>query len=1280
MGQATVFAPAPGLGTAAGFGAFSGASAGITNQGTLTKIHGSMGTNGASTTITGFTDAVTNIPYTPASYTGPVYGGIYTSTNAGSITTEVLSDIQSAYDQIKPSALTGGYDVGLELGGQTLTKGVYASATSYSITGADLTLDAANDSNAVWIFQAGSSLTVGTATVAQTVVLKNGAQAKNVFWYVGSAAVINYGGGGTMCGTIISSAASTISHPGVAAVTVLNGRIFALNAAVTMVNTVINTDNIWTGAISTDWFNTGNWSTSTVPISSDDVLIPSVPNNPTISGGIALAYNLTIYNAATVTDNSSLQFGGSITDTNQAAYDISKTGILNATAGTIIMNGSFAQTIPAATFSTNTIQNLTIHNSAGVSLGGALKITGIVIPATGTFSTGGYLTIAPGAAIISGYNHITGNVTLQQNIIGQRGWRAFANPFTTATNIPAVASNNGIAINTALKNGMTDAQIWNAIQGKWNYVTASSWAANTMYGLFIRGLATQVTGINYSSPPSPFIYSVSGTLNGNSISITPNDPSQFTMVGNPYAAPVNSQALTGQTSSYYYTYQITKGADAAAQETMQGSWVYASALSNITNTIPVLGVAAYQSSNTTPYTVSTSDINNGGTVQTGLFGFNPPANQLELQVEQNGYFLDKVLVQQDSTITTANFNNKTLQKFYNTINNLYSITANGTDMAIDTRSQLSTVPLGMYALPGNYSFRVNTNSMPQGTAVYLNDSLLHTQTILKQDSTYNFTITADTTTYGEHRFSLLFSSKQTATVSSDSSIIIWTGAVSTAWTDPGNWNLSLVPALNSNVEIPSGPANYPILNSTVSVASVVIGANDYLTVSGTNTLTATGGITVQPNGGLIAASGNINAAVSVQQAISSGAGWRFMNNPFAGSLNLQTVASNNANNFTASNNVVWSTQQNRWVYNSTTIPANTPFALYQHATANGYTLTESGILNTASVTYTPYINGTDTSWMFAGNPYASAVNSAALTGQTLGIPYYQWDVPSQTWIVNLASDQNTAIPVLSSIAYWPWNNNSYSVTIADMHQFKNGGRWDAGLFGAQPSLQYIELEADRDTVYQDKMFLRTDGEATPNGLAIHDLRKMTNTGFNLYSIGLNGKQLAVNAQSAWQDTLSIGMAGAAGIYQLKVNKDNLLSSAADAYLLDGLTNTKTLLATGMIYSFEMGIDSVLNRDRFKIVFSSNKQNTTADSSSTSGKLSVRVFGNVNTSGVYQVEVSNANAGQATLTVHDLDGNVISRISAVNGMNKVQTGNKPAGMYILEVSDGKSRVLAKLIKL
>jgi hypothetical protein len=128
------------------------------------------------------------------------------------------------------------------LGNTTIYPGVYKNASSVGITTGPLTLDAQGNPNAYWVFQIGSSLTVGTPTAPESVILINGAQAGNVFWAVGGlpGAVINYGGGGTMVGTIISQPGITVSSPGVAAVTTINGRVIALNASTTLVNTVIN--------------------------------------------------------------------------------------------------------------------------------------------------------------------------------------------------------------------------------------------------------------------------------------------------------------------------------------------------------------------------------------------------------------------------------------------------------------------------------------------------------------------------------------------------------------------------------------------------------------------------------------------------------------------------------------------------------------------------------------------------------------------------------------------------------------------------------------------------------------------------------------------------------------------------------------------------------------------------------------------------------------------------------------------------------------------------------
>jgi hypothetical protein len=243
------------------FGGFGG-GAGMTNQGNLTVINGNVGTTGASTTMTGFYDesvaAVAGVY--PCSYTvtpsnmGLVNGAIDTATpppsgacpNEGTATTFAIAtqaalEARQAYTTLQ--ALPPGTILATnELGNRTLAPGTYTSSSFYQITAGPLTLDAQGDPNATWVFQMGSYLTVGTPTASESVILISGAQAGNVFWAVGGlpGAVINYGGGGTMVGTIISQPGITVSSPGVAAVTTINGRLIALGASTTIVNTVVN--------------------------------------------------------------------------------------------------------------------------------------------------------------------------------------------------------------------------------------------------------------------------------------------------------------------------------------------------------------------------------------------------------------------------------------------------------------------------------------------------------------------------------------------------------------------------------------------------------------------------------------------------------------------------------------------------------------------------------------------------------------------------------------------------------------------------------------------------------------------------------------------------------------------------------------------------------------------------------------------------------------------------------------------------------------------------------
>jgi hypothetical protein len=246
----TVVTNVPNLGAAAPFGGFGG-GAGMTNQGILTVITGDIGTTGVSTTMTGFHDSTgdgyTETPLNIGSVTGRIYtaapppvifgpGGPFGGTAATAlIANNAAAAALNAYNYL--AGLPGGAFAGAgELGGLTLPPGTYTSATSFKITTGDLTLS--GTANDIWVFQMGSSLTVGAPGFPRSVTLTGGALAKNVFWQVGSAARIE--DRSSMVGTIIGFSGVTISTAGQAQTTTLNGRALGLNASVTMVNTIIN--------------------------------------------------------------------------------------------------------------------------------------------------------------------------------------------------------------------------------------------------------------------------------------------------------------------------------------------------------------------------------------------------------------------------------------------------------------------------------------------------------------------------------------------------------------------------------------------------------------------------------------------------------------------------------------------------------------------------------------------------------------------------------------------------------------------------------------------------------------------------------------------------------------------------------------------------------------------------------------------------------------------------------------------------------------------------------
>jgi len=168
------------------------------------------------------------------------------------------ADALTAYSFLSAQPITANL-TGLDLGGQVLAPGVYKFNSSAQLTGA-LTLDAMGLSDALFIFQIGSTLTTASASAVNVI---NGGATTGIFWEVGSSATL--GTSTAFAGNIIANQSVTLNT----SATILCGRAIALNAAITLdTNTISNDCSALSGGGRTDFGSkgfAGNPSASPVP-------------------------------------------------------------------------------------------------------------------------------------------------------------------------------------------------------------------------------------------------------------------------------------------------------------------------------------------------------------------------------------------------------------------------------------------------------------------------------------------------------------------------------------------------------------------------------------------------------------------------------------------------------------------------------------------------------------------------------------------------------------------------------------------------------------------------------------------------------------------------------------------------------------------------------------------------------------------------------------------------------------------------------------------------------
>jgi type VI secretion system secreted protein VgrG len=178
----------------------------VTNTNTPTIVNGNLGVSPGSS-VTGFPP-------------GLVIGG--TIHAADVVAAQAQTELTTAYNTLASTACTTDL-TGQDLGGLTLTPGVYCFSTSAQLTGA-LTLDAQGNSNALFIFKIGSSLTTASGA---SVLLINGGSNCGVYWQVGSSATL--GTGTSLLGSVVALTSITL-NTGAS----VSGRVLARNGAVTL--------------------------------------------------------------------------------------------------------------------------------------------------------------------------------------------------------------------------------------------------------------------------------------------------------------------------------------------------------------------------------------------------------------------------------------------------------------------------------------------------------------------------------------------------------------------------------------------------------------------------------------------------------------------------------------------------------------------------------------------------------------------------------------------------------------------------------------------------------------------------------------------------------------------------------------------------------------------------------------------------------------------------------------------------------------------------------------
>lgn len=294
---------------------------------------------------------------------------------------------------------------------------------------------------------------------------------------------------------------------------------------------------------------------------------------------------------------------------------------------------------------------------------------------------------------------------------------------------------------------------------------------------------------------------------------------------------------------------------------------------------------------------------------------------------------------------------------------------------------------------GIFTYAVTAGTLPAGLTLSPAGVLGGTVTNAALPGVYSFTVTATD--------SLGNTCTCPATLTVNAANVTWTGAVSTAWSNPANWSSHSVPGAGDNVTIPT-IGRCPVLDIAATVNNLIVQPGSSLTLAGhaltvDGTVTNKGNIILQGNEAVTLAHGNDTAEGT----------WTYIGDGTGGTVTVANFGSTSYFNLTVNDSHphhdTFATASPLNVAGNLTVACGT-FAPAASVTTCGVSLSGTGILDAPAVlndsgnwivsggtfnadSGTVFLTGTGTTTLVSGNKaFANLTHSGTGTGNLAGTP------------------------------------------------------------------------------------------------------------------------------------------------------------------------------------------------------------------------------------------------------------------------------------------------------